>query len=73
MHFHSAVVVNKAQLPELIQKETHTGARGADHVGQRVLADLRDDRLRLAFFPIVGQQQEDPRQPLLGRIEEMIH
>ena len=55
--FDSAVVVNETQLPGLIQKETHTRARGADHVGQCVLADLRNDRLRLAFFPIVGQQR----------------
>ena len=65
MHFHSALVVNEAQLSELIQKETHTRARGADHVGERILADLRYDRLRLALFPIVGQQQKNPRQPLL--------
>ena len=56
MNLQSAVVVNEAQLPELIQKETDTGARGADHVGQCFLTDLRNDRLRLAFFPKVGQQ-----------------
>ena len=56
MHFHSAVVVNETQLPKLTKKETLAGARGADHVGQCVLADLRNDRLRLAFFPLVGQQ-----------------
>jgi len=30
VHFHSAVVVNEAQLHEFIQKETNAGARGAD-------------------------------------------
>ena len=62
MPFHSALVVNETQLPELIQKETHASARGADHVGQRILADLRNDRLRFTFFPIVSQQQKDSRR-----------
>ena len=73
VHVQPAVVVNETQFAELIHEETDAGARGADHVGQHVLTDLRNDRLRLAFFPIVGQQQEDPRQALLGRIEEMIN
>jgi hypothetical protein len=38
-----AVVVNEAQLVELIQKETDPGARGADHLGERFLADLRNE------------------------------
>ncbi|MEO5632111.1 MAG: hypothetical protein ABIR69_09600 [Nitrospiraceae bacterium] len=28
-----------------------------DHVGQRVLADLRNDHLLLAFFPEVGSNR----------------
>src|SRR5580765_5893974 len=67
------LVFNGFLLPELSHKETDAGARGADHLGQRVLGDLRNDRLQLAVFPIAGHQQEDPRQPLLGRIEEMIN
>ena len=58
VHLQSAVVLNEAQLPELIQKETDAGARGADHFRQHFLTDLRNDRLRLAFFPKVGQRTE---------------
>ncbi len=29
----SAVVIDEAQLPELIQKETDSWSRGADHIG----------------------------------------
>ena len=45
------------------QKETDAGACGTDHVGQHFLTDLRNDRLRLALFPKVGQQQEDLPNP----------
>ena len=36
-------------------KETDAGARGADHLGERFLADLRNGRLRSGFFFEVGQ------------------
>ena len=48
------VVLNEAQIAELIQKEIDAGARGADHLGQCFLTDLGDDRLHLAFFPKNG-------------------
>ena len=38
------VVLNKAQLPKLIEKETDARPRGADHFGQRFLTDLRNER-----------------------------
>ena len=52
-----AVVVEEPQFAELIHEETDAGPRGADHLSQRFLTHLRNDRLRLAFFPKVGQQQ----------------
>ena len=57
MDVHAAGVARETKLPELNQKDTGTGARRADHLGQRFLTDLRNDRLRLAFFPTVRQQQ----------------
>lgn len=57
MHVKMAVVLNEAQLPELIQKETDAGPRGADHLGERFLTDLRNDHLRLACFPKLGHQE----------------
>jgi hypothetical protein len=54
VHVQPAVVVNKAQSAELIHEETDAGARGADHLGEHFLTDLRDHRLRLAFFPQSG-------------------
>ena len=64
MHVQPAiVVVNEPQFAEPIHEETDAGARGADHLGERFLTDLRNDRLRLAFFPKVGHEQQHPRQP----------
>ena len=73
VHVQPTVVIDEAQFMELIHEETDTGARGADHLGEHFLTDLWNDRLRLTFFPILGQQQKDSRQLLLGRIEEMIN
>jgi hypothetical protein len=53
----------------LIQKETHPGPGGADHLGKHFLTDLWNHRLRLSVLAKVGQQQEHPRQPLFARIK----
>ncbi len=66
MHVQLTVIVDETQFAEFIHEETDTGARGADHLGERFLTDLRNDRLRFTFLPKVGQQQERPRQPLLA-------
>lgn len=73
VHVHPAVVFNEAQFEELIHEETDTGAYGTDHLSEQFLTDLRDHRFRLAFFSEVGQQQQDPRQPLPAGIDELIH
>jgi hypothetical protein len=39
------VVLNKAESPELIQKETQARTRRPDHFGERFLTNLRDDGL----------------------------
>ena len=72
MDVQAAIVVDEAQLSELIQEETHPGPGGADHLGERFLTDLRNHVLRLPVLPKVGQQQEHPRQPRFARIEELI-
>ena len=68
-----AVVIDETQLAELIREETDAGARGADHLGERFLTDLRNHRLRLAFLAEVRQQEQHPREPLLAGIKEVIH
>jgi hypothetical protein len=67
------VVLNKAELPKLIEKETNARPRGADHFGQRFLTHLGNGRLRWCVFAEVGLQQENPGESLLAGIEELIH
>jgi hypothetical protein len=73
VHGQAAVVLDKAQLPELVHEVTDSGPRGADHLGQRFLANLRKGRIGLVYLPQMGQQQQHPCQPLLAGIKELIH
>ena len=56
VHAQLTVVLNKAELPELIEKETDTRPGGADHFGQRFLTDLGNGGLGLFVFAEVGQE-----------------
>ena len=47
--------LNKAEFSELIEKETHTRARSANHIGERCLANFGNDRVMFPFFAKVGQ------------------
>ena len=72
MDFQATVVLDKAQSSKLIQKEVDTWSSCAHHFSQRLLADLRNDRLEFRLFAEIRQQQENPRQPLLTGIEELV-
>src|ERR1700724_1981868 len=68
-----AHLVNKPQFSKLVHEETHPGPVRADHIRKRLLADFREDRLRfLVVLAKVRQQQEQPGQPFLTRIEQLI-
>lgn len=73
MHVDATVVVQEAELPELIHDEADAGARGANHLGEHVLTDLRNERVHLAFFLEMCHEQQHPSQPLLAGIEQVIH
>jgi hypothetical protein len=70
--FDAAVVINEAQLPKLVHEMAHTGPRRADHLRERLLAHLRNDRLGSTFLAKVSQQEKSPCQTLLTRIEQLI-
>jgi len=67
-----AVVANEAQFSKFVHEETHTGSGRADHLRQRLLADFRDHRLRFSFLAKIRQQQEQPGETFLARIEQLI-
>src|SRR5665213_2549424 len=67
-----AVVVDKAQLPELVHEMTDPRACRADDLGQRVLADPGRDRLRSAFLAEIGQHEEGSGQALFAGVEQLV-
>src|SRR5581483_11739597 len=69
----SAVVVDEAQLAELVHEKADSRARGANDLSQCFLANLGNHRLRFAFLPVVGEQEQNPRQPLFTGIEKLVH
>ena len=72
VHLEMAVVVNEAQFTKLVHELANTGPRGADHLCERLLTDLRNDRLGSAFLAKISQQEKSARQALLTRIEKLI-
>jgi len=68
-----AVVINEAQVPEPIHKETHSRAGCTDHLGEGLLAYFRDQRYRLGFLAKIGHQQKKSSQSLFTGVEEVIH
>ena len=72
MNVQATVVFNEAQLPKLVHEETHPGPRRPDHFGQGSLTDPGHHGLMLPVFAEAGQQQQNPRQPLLTGIEKLI-
>jgi hypothetical protein len=54
-----------AQFPKFAHEKAHTRSRRADH--------LRQDWLRPTFLAKIRQQQKDPGQPFLARIEQLIN
>src|SRR5690242_3037818 len=73
MHFQRAIVLDKAQLPESVHEKTYSGARGADNLGQSLLADFWNYLLRFTGFAEICQQEQNPGQSLLTGVEELIY
>jgi hypothetical protein len=61
-----AVVLNESELSELVHKMAHARPRRPDHFGERLLTDLRYDRLWTPLLTEIRHQKKQPRQPLLA-------
>ena len=72
MDFKITVVIYVAQLPKLVHEVAHAGARRADYVRERLLADLRDYRLMLSILAEVRQQEQSSRKSLLAGIKQLV-
>ena len=68
-----AIVIDKAQLPELVHEMTDPRPGGADHLGQVFLIDSGKCSFGSTFLAKMRKQQENPGQAFLTEIEESIH
>ena len=62
MHQDAAVVLNKTQFAEAIHEQTDARTGRRDHLGQRLLRDVRYHRLRFAGLSTFRHQQKNSRQ-----------
>jgi hypothetical protein len=67
-----AIVIDKAELPELVHEMTDPRPGGADHLGQLCLIDFGKCRSVSISLAKTRKQQEDPGQAFLAEIEESI-
>src|SRR3989442_3194943 len=67
-----AVILDEAQLPELVHEEADARAGRADHLRQRFLADLRHDGFRPPFLADIASNLAMPPQALFPRVEDLI-
>ena len=73
VHAERAIVTDEAELSKFVHKETDPRPSGPDHLGKRLLADIGNCRLRLAFFSKPCEQKQRARQPFFTGIKELIH
>jgi hypothetical protein len=64
--------MNEAQFPEFVHEKIDSGARRANHPGQRLLGHVGKHLLRLRFRAIASEEQKSPSQPFLGGIKKLI-
>jgi hypothetical protein len=69
MNLDLSVIGDEAELAKLVHEKADTGAGCPDHLGERLLANLRCDGLWGAIFSEICQKQEKTREPFLAGIE----
>jgi len=58
MNLNMAVIADEPQLPEAVHEKADARTDGSYHLSQGLLADLSEDRFRLALIAIIRQQQQ---------------
>ena len=69
---HLAVVIDKAQLLELIHKMIDSRPGCTDHLGKGFLIDVGNYRFNPTFLAKMSQHQESSRQTLLTGVEKLV-
>ena len=68
-----AMVIDKAELPELVHEMTDPRSGGADHLRQLFLIEGGKLRLGSTIFASIRQHQQNAGQALFREIEESVH
>jgi hypothetical protein len=68
-----AIVIDQAELAEIVHKEAHAGPGHADHFRERLLTESDWNDGRVTFLPIICEKQREPRKPPFARIERLIN
>src|SRR5258707_15053222 len=66
------VIIDKAELSELIHEVADARTGGAEHLRQVFLIDPGNYRFGFALLAKMGQQQKDPSQALLAGVEKLV-
>jgi hypothetical protein len=67
-----AIVIDKSELVEFIHKMADPRPGGSDHSRQYFLTDLGNHRLLLTLLAEVRKHKQNPGEPLLAPIEQLI-
>jgi hypothetical protein len=68
----AVIVINEAKLSKFVHEMTDPRSRGPYHLSQRILVDPWNYGFGPAFLPEMSQQQENPGQAFLARIEKLV-
>jgi len=68
----AAVVVDEAELAELVHEEINAGARGPYHFGEGFLRNFGQRFLRIAGGTVARKEQQSAREAFLAGIEELV-
>src|SRR5258708_22619155 len=72
MDLQLTIVIDQAELSEFVHKLTDTRPGRADHLRERLLANLGQDRLRRTFLAEIREEQKCPCQTLFAGVEQLI-
>ena len=73
VHLDVAVIANESELAETVHEEADARPRGANHLGQCFLTNLRDGGCGLTRLTELRKKQKDSGETLFAGIEELIH
>ena len=72
MYFQFPIVADIAQFTEFVHEEAHARSGRADHLRERLLAKLSDDRLRLAVLAEICKKKQKAGEALFARIKQLV-